>query len=420
MTQSAVLCIGAGPLQVPLLLEAKQMGLYVIAVDGNIEAIGRSIADRFVNLDIYAKREIQSWVALWQRDVPPGGQGHPIIGVVTAGADVAPTVAIAAATARVRGIPILVAERSHNKAVVRATVAEKINGYYQPRWIHHMPGNKYTETFYKVIESTIGYPCVLKPLEQRASRGITILRQPDDLDFAVRKVLQYGDEYLVEECMTGSEHSVESMLVEGRPIWFNVVDRRFHYEHGIPLETGHVNPSKLSSLQTLRLRIMLITIAHCLGVCWGPFKMDIMWTPDGPRLLEATCRLSGGWDCQGTSPLTGRHPLRMLLQMSCGLDTIEDIPTANGYAACAAILPKQHGTIHALPGNDILPQAPSADTTIHEILWAAKVGDVLAPITHCAQRPGFVLSWANTYEHAWRGAKEAADTLADHIVIRNE
>ena len=407
--EACVICVGAGPLQVPLLREAKAYGLHVVATDGNPEAPGASVADTFAPIDTYDLEGHGAIVSQLQ------AHGHQIRGVVTAGADVAPTVAVTATAAGVSGIPVEVAERSHNKAAVREALAGSLT-CYQPTWMQWIPGNSPWDVT-EEIAGTIGFPCVLKPLQQRASRGISIVHDRASLPVALPKVLAYGETFLVEAYHVGTEHSVEALLYDQELLWFNVVDRIFTYTDGMPLEIGHVNPSKLSVLQRQRLEVMLRLVARTLGVTWGPFKMDVLWTDEGPLLLEATCRLSGGWDCQRTSPLTGRYPLKTLLQIACQLP-LEAVRDPEGYAACAAILPEATGTVMRLPMLTFSQRCRRYPSAILDALfWSVDPGDRIQPPAHCAERAGFVTTWAPTYEAAWGSAHANAAQLAAAMEI---
>ena len=392
MSADWLLVVGAGALQVPLIREAQQCGLSVLATDGNPEAPGAAVADAFECLDTYDLAGHQQLAA-----------SRPLVGVVTAGADVAPTVSAAAEAGGVRGIPLAVAQCTHNKALVRQGLRDAGFDSYQPAWEvgeRHAPRG-----------TACGFPCVVKPLSQRASRGVTLVPGALALPAAVRVARQYGDRYLIEARLHGTEHSVEAILGDGHLYWFNIVDRHFTYQTGVPIEIGHSNPTTLPLLARDRCKVMLLAIASALGVTWGPFKLDILWTHDGPKLLEATARLSGGWDSQGTSPLTGRHPLRQLIQLACGW-AVDPQHAPAGAAACAAILPQRHGTVLRLP------PLPATLTDVARLHWAITPGTQLAPPTHCADRAGFVLHWAETPESAWETARACAQWLAARIEVR--
>ena len=410
-----VLIVGAGMLQVPLIREAQALGLYVIATDGNLQAHGATIADEFQHIDTYDIKK-HAYLARELSTVHGDPYGVTVLGCCTAGADVAPTVAVVCKVLGTPGIPLAVARRTHNKIFVRQKLSEQGQyDNYQPTWCV-LDGYDDRRIFRELNKYDLAYPLVIKPATQRASRGISIVSNVREFWRAVGKARQYGDDILIEQCLTGTEHSAEAILDgHGGLLWFNIVDRPFTYEGGRAIELGHVNPSSLVPAQQHAIKTMLLDTAQTLGVTWGPFKADVMWTEDGPKILEVTARLSGGWDCQGTSPLTGRHPIRTLLQLACGLP-VEIWHEAQGYAACAAILPESSGVIRELPAGLELNPAQLLGQ-VHQVIWAIQPGATLAPVEHNAQRAGFVLASAPTYTYAWHLAKTAADALASAVKV---
>ena len=410
----AVLIVGGGPLQVELIRTAQRLHLYTIVTDARADAPGLAIADE---AHVLSTSDVVGHAALaaMLRD------SHPcqLRGVVTAGADCAPSVAAAAEAAGLPGIPSEVAQRSHDKAQVRQALTDAGLQRYQPHWLHG-PAHVTVETL-QALPAAITFlgqealqrGLVIKPLRERASRGVRLVAGWDEVPPALRTAAAYGPDVLVEERLSGTEHSAE-MLLDGTAgvLWWNIVDRHFTYAEGLPIETGHTNPTCLTPSQCDAIQQMLLQAAAALGVSWGPFKADVMLTPEGPKILEATARLSGGYDCQGTSPLTGRHPLRTLLQLACGLP-VESPGPAQGYAACAAILPDKVGVVAPLPGWHTLRHLDG----IAAIYWMIQPNDVLMPVVHNAQRSGFVLAQADTYADAWQRAKDAADALAAAVEV---
>ena len=423
MTDAAVLIIGGGMLQVPLVREAQALGLLPLVTDRNPHAPAFQLpgVQPFVlsTVDVFGHEELMR--ALMRM--------YTVRGVCTAGADVAPTVAAAAAVAGTPGIPLEVAQRTYNKAAVREALSAAGLDQYQPAWCtveaadppQALPIHQavFAEEQVRTIQWCYGIsmPCVVKPLDQRASRGVTMVHTIAQYVDAKRQVHTYGPTCLVEASLAGTEHSVEGLLgPDGFLHWFNIVDRFFDYSSGVPIETGHVNPSALALLQTAQLQSMFLQVAHALGVTWGPFKIDALVTQEGdPKVLECTARLSGGWDCQGTSPLTGRHPMRALLQLACGMPVDAPLTWApgNGYAACSAVLPPQQGRIQRLPYLMDIGAPPYVEV----VYWHVKPGDVLDALKHNSMRPGFVLAVSSQSDVAWQRAKTAADALAGGVEV---
>jgi predicted ATP-grasp superfamily ATP-dependent carboligase len=152
---------------------------------------------------------------------------------------------------------------------------------------------------------------VWKPRIGSGSRGVR--------RHVIGDVLPSGGHF--EEPLEGPEQSVE-ILLYSETTWVpvNVVDRHFAWVDDQPLEWGHTNPSRLSDEAVDNLYALAFAAARAVGATVGFFKIDSILTEDGPKVLECTPRLSGGFDSQLSTPMSsGRNLLRYGLQLACGL-----------------------------------------------------------------------------------------------------
>ena len=410
-----VVVVGAGALQVPCVEAAHSLGLKAIVTDRNAAAPAVALADDFYAIDTYDHRDHRDLVR-WLIDK----KHRNIVGCFTAGADVAPTVAACAEEAKTPGIPFDVAQRTHNKLLVRHALTDEAITLEQPEY-----GSLYQEEWVEWgedgIEQFTGvhYPMVIKPVEQCASRGLTLIHDQSELQSALEKCWKYGEPALIEEGLAGSEHSAEIILdSQGQIIFFNVIDRVFRYNGGIALELGHINPSRLTTEQKISIRKLLCASAKALGVGWGPWKCDLMWTADGPKILEVTARLSGGWDSAATTPLsTGRNPIRVVCCLACNLPIIpEDLEGDKArYSACAAAFPKPGRVtkIDIAKIKDLQRWMPQCE----QIHVGIKQGDVIEIYEHNAQRRAFAITASSSYEEAWTLAEQAALVIEEAIMM---
>ena len=80
---------------------------------------------------------------------------------------------------------------------------------------------------------------------------------------------------------------------------------------GVPwgIELGHINPAKHSSEVEEEVKKIVCEAGKAVGMDKQKgghvFKADIMLTTKGPRIIEVTPRLSGGWDSSRTTPARG-------------------------------------------------------------------------------------------------------------------
>jgi biotin carboxylase len=395
---SAILIVCGGLLQVPAIDAAHDLGLHVVMTDGHIDAPAMRLADEPFQLDIY---DVEGHVAL-ARDLE---RRHELAGVFTEGADVEVTVAAAAAATGLPGIPLEAAQNTKNKARMRACLDRA--GILNPAWAEVAAIDEATGA-----AESIGYPLIVKPVDNCASRGTTRVAAPDALEPAIRQAIESSttSTALIEGCLTGSEQSVELLFDEdGCAHRLNVVDRPFASDSSYAIELGHVNPSALPQAEQERIFELAEAAAAATGVSFGAFKADTILTADGPRILEVTARLSGGFDCQKTTPLaTGRNFIRAAMRLACGmgLDPADLEPTRRLHAAAWTAFPRP-GRVVRVGGVDRALEVPGVD----EVLLRVEVGDVIPAYHDCTTRPAFVIAAGRTPSEAIANAQRGVDVL---------
>jgi biotin carboxylase len=393
-----ILIVCGGLLQVPAVEAARDLGLHVVMTDARLDAPAMRLADEPIELDIYD-------VAGHVRLVEELSARHDLVGVFAEGADVEVTVAAAAAAAGLPGIPVEAALNTKNKARMRACFDRA--GVANPAWAEVGEIEGANEA-----AARIGYPLMVKAVDNCASRGTTRVQRAQELAAAVTLAIESSTTgtALLEGCFAGSEQSVELLFDEQGHIHpLNVVDRPFARGGSFAIELGHVNPSALPLSEQERLFDLTARAAAATGVRFGAFKADTILTADGPRILEVTARLSGGFDCQKTTPLaTGRNFIRAAMRLAIGapLDRSELERTRNRFAAAWVAFPEP-GRVTALDGVSRALQLPGVD----EVFLRVDVGDVIEPYRDCAARPAFVIAWGETPEEAVARAQAGVDAL---------
>jgi biotin carboxylase len=393
-----ILIVCGGLLQVPAIDAAHDLGLRVVMTDGRIDAPAMKLADEPFQLDIY---DVEGHVAL----VRKLQRRHELVGVFAEGADVEVTVAAAAPPAGLPGIPVEAAQNTKNKARTRACLDRA--GIPNPAWAEVATVEEAT-----AVAEGIGYPLVVKAVDNCASRGTTRVAAPQLLEPAIRLAIENSttSTALIEGCLTGSEQSVELLFDKsGRAHRLNVVDRPFASDVSYAIELGHVNPSALPPAEQERIFELAEAAAAASGVAFGAFKADTILTAEGPRIIEVTARLSGGFDCQKTTPLaTGRNFIRAAMRLACGmpLDPTDLEPTRHLHAAAWTAFPRP-GRVVRVGGVDRVLDLPGVD----EVLLRVEVGDVIPEYRDCATRPAFVIASGRTSGEAIANAQRGVDVL---------
>jgi biotin carboxylase len=262
----------------------------------------------------------------------------------------------------------------------------------------------------------IGFPLMVKAVDNCASRGTTRVDHVDALPAAIELALAnsttrtallegffYGE--------SGDEQSTEILFdATGQCYHLNIVDRPFRMDGAYAIELGHVNPTRLGQAERDAIFALTERAAAATGVRFGAFKSDSVWTKDGPRLFEVTARLSGGFDCQYTTPLSsGRNFIRAAMRLAIGLplDPVDLQHKWHRYAAAWVPFPTP-GKVTHVGGVEDARRKPG----VREIFLRVGVGDVIQPYCDCAARPAFVIAVGDTYEEAIGNAQMGVGELA--------
>jgi biotin carboxylase len=400
--RATLLLVGAGLLQIPAIDIAHELGLRVLATDRDPDAAAFALVEEAVVLDT---KDVPGHVALAGRLSERGD----LAGVYTEGADVEVTVAEAARAVGLPGVDPRAARVCADKAEFRRVCASA--GLPGPRFheVGSLPEAR------RALRD-IGLPAIVKALDNSASRGATKVTDEQQLPTAFAEALHFsaGESALVEECLSGSEQSVET-IVDSRGVQHrcNVVDRPFAFDP-FPIELGHDNPSVLDAAAQGRLYELVEATTRAVGIDLGAAKADTMWTARGPVVLEMTARLSGGFHAQYTSPLAhGTNDIKATLDLALGhpLDPADLQPRWRRHAVCRALFPEP-GTIVAVDGVEEALRLPG----VEHVLFRMGVGEEVRPYRNCADRAGFVIACAERRPDALEAVEEACR----RIVIATE
>ncbi|GAA1332021.1 ATP-grasp domain-containing protein [Saccharothrix algeriensis] len=147
----------------------------------------------------------------------------------------------------------------------------------------------------------VGLPCVVKPVDESASIGVTLCRTREQVvaritELAGRTANSKGQATrpggLVEECLFGHEVSVEVFAHDGRTVVLGVTDKLLgatpHF-----LELGHTFPSVLPAAVTDAAVGVVRAALDAIGFDFGPAHVEVKLTPRGPVLIEINARTGG-------------------------------------------------------------------------------------------------------------------------------
>lgn len=375
-----IMVMGAAIEQLPGIIAAKEMGYHVGVIDYNPNAIGVPFADEYFNVS-----------TIDEDGVCEAGKVFGADGFLTLATDM-PIRAVAKACEKL-GLPGISYETAI-KATDKGKMIETFKAHnIESPWYYIIHSRNELEKLYKDIT----YPCIIKPIDNAASRGVIFVNSEKEMNAAYNYSIEHSrlKSLIVEEYMKGVEVSVETLTYEGETYVLQVTDKA---TTGAPhfVETGHNQPSLLPPQTLVSVKDLAIRAVNALGIMIGPAHVEIMVTENGPKLIELGARLGG--DC-----ITSH-----LVRLSTGIDMLQEtIKTLCGerpdltpkYSKCATIrfvMPEKTGIFRGIEGIEQALSIPE----IKEINYILNRGEFVSGIQSSDDRLAYVIAQSDTMNNA--------------------
>ncbi len=213
---------------------------------------------------------------------------------------------------------------------------------------------------------------VLKPVDGRASRGVTFHRSADELQEWLDSRSDEFEGYLAEERKIGREFSVESLIVRSGASWHGVTAKTTIGA----VESGHLHPAPLGVEERTLVVGAATACIEALGIDRGLLHTEVILDDAGAAHIVET-HLRGGGDM-----------ILDLVRSSTGLDLAElyvrdliegldAIPTATdlGFASSQFVFPVEFGVISGWDGVDKARSMRGVDL----VTTLLNVGEQLVP-----------------------------------------
>lgn len=395
-----IIIIGAGLFQVKAIQEAKALGLTVLAVDRDAHAPGRQYCDLFEQISTKDIDAVTACAEAYANE-------YTVRGVFTAGTDVAFTVACVAEQLGLPGARSRDVLAATNKYLMRLRLRE--HGVRVP----HFAQAKSREEALCVAED-IGFPLVIKPVDNMGARGVRRIDSLDDLnahfDIALHFSGNYADQAVIlEEFMDGPEISMDTLVINGVMHVITIADRHIGYPPYF-VEFGHSIPSQLPDVMLRDAREVMAAAIKAIGIENGAAKADIKITSEGAKIGEITARLSGGFHSQYTEYLaTGMNSTRAAVMLAVGVPVdMRDITSQWDRVAIERAVIMDPGQIESIDG---IEDACALDGVEH-IFLNMRVGDTVEPITSNLGKVANIIATGRTREEAEEVVLKAEACLA--------
>lgn len=385
-----LMIVGASLLQLPAILKAKEMGLYVGVADFNPEAIGIQYADEFFN----ASTMDEDAVLKAAEDFKPDG-------IMTLASDM-PMRGVSKASDKLHlhSISYETSYKATDKfEMIKAFKAHNVSSPW------YFDVDSYEDL--KALEGKVGFPCIIKPTDNAGSHGVAKVHDFEELlaNYEYSHSCSRHGKVIVEEYLDGPEVSVEVMVVKGRIHILQITDK---ITTGAPhfVEMGHTQPSRLPENTQRQIREVAEAACKSLGIDKGPAHVEMKVTSRGPVMIELGARMGGDNITTHLVPLsTGIDMVGATIRVALGEEP--DIEPTLNCGSAIRYFKVPVGTIKAIEGVDKAKKILG----VKQVTFTKGVGEESTPIECSNDRVGFVIAQGENAEVAVKKCEDALELI---------
>lgn len=352
--EKTLLILGTGLDQIPGIKKAKELGLYTIGLDINPNTPGAKLVDEFYCVSVKDVKQVTNFISHYNK--------NKIDGIIAFGVDIPH---ILAKVAEILGISYYtnyeLASISQNKYLAKQLLKQ-----YKVK----LPVYKKIESLDELKKAIyeIGYPCVLKPIDNCGARGVLRLTEDIDLKWAYNFSKNYSKigSLILEKFLDGPQISSESIILNGSIYTVGLAYRNYEFlEKFSPFiieNGGDLPPKFLDNRLKESIDIELLKAAKAFNVSNGIIKADIVIHNNKVYIIEVALRLSGGHLSSLEIPInTGIDFLKYAILLALNIKNIdpEDLKYRSiQYVSLRYIFPHKKGIIKEISFPNFIKDNP--------------------------------------------------------------
>jgi carbamoyl-phosphate synthase large subunit len=323
-SKKKLMILGAGEIQVPVILKAKNEGYYVIVVDFDKSAPGFKFADIKLVISTHNEKEILEQAVKYNID-----------GILTT-SDF--PVRVVASIAEKLGLKALNKESANictDKFLLRQKIKESNLNY--PNYI-------LAETISDL--SVVDYfPAIIKPIDSSASKGVKKVNSKEELikEFEISISYSNSKKVIVEEFIEGNEFSVESLTYNGKTDVIAITEKnKIGEDKGHFVEYSHKIPANITEQESELIKQTTLDIIKVINLDNSSSHTEIILSNNKAYIVEIGARLGGDYIASDLVYLSnGVDMLKNIIKMSVNEEN--DIKTKyNMYSAIQFITPDNY------------------------------------------------------------------------------
>jgi len=400
VTAPALVVLGAGLSQRPLIGLARAHGIATCAVDGRTDRPAADAADVFVHHDFSDLDGTRAALA---------AAGVQAVGVTSMGSEqaVVPGARLAAALG-LPGLPI--------DAALAATDKVRQRGLYHR---HGVPSAGFAPA--RTVDDALaaydalGPRVIVKPTDGAAQRGVSDVRERAAIPAAVEHAVRHSrsGDLIVEEHLDGPEYTVNAFVLDGVFHAVSVTLRDLAPEPAVGICVAHRHPCGRPAADVEAIVDVVRGAAAAIGIDDAPVYAQVRVTADGPHMIECGARLGGGSDAQLARLVVGVDLLEAVLDAALGRPAGEHLrpqAVAEPFGHACFVIPDAPGRV-IRAGAGEAPGLPG----VHDVGFYHQPGQIVPPLTSASGRLGVLLITAAS--DAELDARTAAARAALDVMI---
>lgn len=403
-----LLVLAAGILQVPIIKRAREMGYYVIAADGDLNAVGLQYADKAIVANI-VNEDVMLAIA---REERIDGVIHPcsevsmnVMGRINEEMGLA-------------GVSRQQAITATNKHLMREAFEKA--GAPSPKSFCFENAEEAWECFCKVLPND----GILKPSRNSGSRGIAKiqkgLNKVQFVELFERSKLESRDKsVMLEQFVEGPEFSVEIIVWNGQVNVLAVTDKKTT-EAPYFVELGHNQPSifpteiveKIKAAAVVGVKALQVNNCACHAEVKYEFQSSKVPSSDGEAyIMEIGARMGGDFISTVLTRLsTGINMIDVAVNCALGIEP-DLTPKAAPLSVCIRYFCPKPGKLVRISNTEVF-----YDPRVHEWEIYHKKGDMIPEVTSSLCRSGHVIVTEETPQKAIA----YAESLLDEVKMETE
>lgn len=308
-----ILVLGAGIMQIPIIKKIKSLGFIPVVADYAADAPGFKFSENNYIVSTLDYEGILR-VAIEEK----------VDGILTTSD--AP-VQVVSKVAKKLGLPAMPEETADictNKLKQRLLFQKNNVG---------CPSFKIIETNARDITFAT-FPCIVKPIDSSASRGVTIVNDVNELRKSIDYAFEFSksDKVLVEQFIDGREFSVETFTQDGITTVIAITEKHL-LDNGYFVENTHVEPATVTGEEEELIKTEVTKAISAVGLNNAPSHTEVKLWGGNVYVIEMACRLGGDYITSDLVPLsTGVDMSENLIRLSVG-EKIDVVQKKHCFAA---------------------------------------------------------------------------------------